>query len=275
MADSRFLAAIGTGLLLGDGACGTELGKRSGRAGSPCDELTLSHPDLVRDLHREYVAAGARLLRTNTFQANRLCLEGRRLGARTEEINGRAVRLAREAVGDGFVAGSVGPLGSWNGPLDPGRRQELYAEQCRALAEEGCDLILLETFMDLSDLKAAIAGARETGLPVAAAMAAAPEALESLARWSTAEGTEAVQVLGVNCVAPDRALRGLAVLRQGGPGPRCAFPSAGLPGREMSPDAFAQALRPIVADGARLVGGCCGAGPEHIRRVAGVLGRSA
>lgn len=273
MGESRFLRALSTRVILGDGAYGTELRRRGFLPDHPYEELNRSRPEVVRDLHREYLQAGARLLKTNTFQANRLRLGIRGLGDKTVEINQAGARLAREAAGDGFVAGSVGPLGSWNEPLSVERRKEVYAEQCGALAQGECDLLLLETFMDLADLQAASDAARSTGLPVVADLAAPEGILESAARWAAGPGKGAIQVLGVNCIGPDAALGRLELLGRWTGLPRSAFPSAGLPGHELGPDAFAAGLAALAAGGACLVGGCCGAGPDHIRAARAKLGR--
>lgn len=217
-----FLRALDAGRLLGDGAMGTELEARG--AAPPYERLNLERPDLVLDVHRAFVAAGAQLLRTNTFLA------------RSAEETRAGVRLAREAAGGkAFVAGALGP----------------GTAQAAALADAGCDLILLETFTDNEQLLAALRRAKATGLPIVAQMAGAPDAR------IRAEA----DVVGVNCLAPAETAGIVAGLG----GRLSAFPHAGLPGRRMSPAAFAAAAGRLKVS---LLGGCCGAGPEHLRALA-------
>jgi homocysteine S-methyltransferase len=252
-----FLAELEKRVILGDGATGTEFLRRGCIPGSPLDELNLSRPHFVLGLHREYVAAGAEMIKTNTFQANRLRLP-EPLRGKVREINLAGAQLARDAAKGGFVAGSIGPLTDFRTE----ERSNAYREQCEALAEGGCDLFLLETFMELEDLSDAMSQARKTGLPVVGQMAS-----RQLLR-----AIEGLDVAGVNCVSVEQALTAVDLLREKS-ARVSAFPSAGLPGQEISPAAFAEGIRQLVEAGARLVGGCCGAGPDHIRAAAAVVGR--
>jgi homocysteine S-methyltransferase len=252
-----FLAEFEKRVILGDGAYGTEFLSRGCIPGSPLDELNLTRPHFVLDLHREYVAAGAELIKTNTFQANRLRLP-ERLRDKMREINLAGVRLAREASRGGFVAGSIGPLADFHTE----ERSVAYREQCRALAEGGCDMLLLETFMDVSDLIDAAIAAEDTGLPVVRQMATIKtrEDVEWIRRTCT--------ITGVNCIGLDQAL---TVFEHHG-SLQSAFPSV-PPGETLTPENFAEGIRKLIDAGARLVGGCCGIGPEHIRAAAKVVGR--
>lgn len=261
MADSRFLTALRQRVILGSGAMGTEFLRRSRQSGHPLDELNLTHPHLVLGLYREYVEAGAELIKTNTFLANRLRLAKSGLEDKVREINLAGTRLAREAAPEGFVAGAVGPLSDH--PASPLEKREAFLEQCQSLAAAGCDLLLLESFRKRDDLELAVGAARETGLPVVSQRAALED--QEVDEFVPAE------VVGVNCVSGDQAVA--AVKRLGGLSrlPLSAFPSGGLPGKEILPGPFADSIRALVAAGARLVGGCCGAGPEHIR-AASLLG---
>jgi len=268
VADSPFLDALKHGVLLGDGAYGTEFLRRGCLPGRPLDELNLTRPDLVRSLHREYRDAGSELTKTNTFLSNGFRLRPHGLDGRVREINQAGVRLAREAAPGGLVAGVVGPLTEcpW------GERSAHYEGQCSALAEGGCDVLLLETFMEASDLLAAVGAARKTGLPVVAQLALTLDrGFDRMALHSERLG---LSVLGTNCVDPDQALRCLERVAKGATLPLSAFPSAGLPGEERPPGSFARAIEALVDVGARLVGGCCGTGPEHIRAAATSLGKS-
>ncbi len=266
MPDSGFLRALRERVLLGDGAYGTEFPRRGGLPGRPFDELNVTRPDLVRSLHREYREAGSEVTKTNTFLANRFRLEPHGLGGRVREINEAGVRLAREAAPGGFVAGVVGPLTEcpWNA------RMAHYEEQVAALAGAGVDLLLLETFLEASDLLAAVCVAAATGLPVVAELALTLDrGFDRVALHAEKNG---ISVLGTNCVEPEQALRSLSRVAKGAGPLLAAFPSAGLPGEEKSPSEFARCLGELVQAGARLVGGCCGTGPAHIRAAAAQLG---
>ncbi|HLY12218.1 MAG TPA: homocysteine S-methyltransferase family protein [Planctomycetota bacterium] len=269
MADPRFLETLQERVLLGDGAYGTEFLRRGCMPGRPLDELNLTRPELVAELHREYVSAGSQLTKTNTFLANRFRLESHGLGDRVREINQAGVRLAREAARGGLVAGVIGPLTEcrW------ADRTATYQEQCAALAEAGCDLFLLETFMEASDLLAAVEVGRQTGLPLVCEMALTLE--RGFDRLALYGGKKGPSVLGTNCVDPEQALRSIERMARSCALPLAAFPSAGRPGEEKSPPEFAEAIVDLVKAGARLVGGCCGTGPAHIRAAAAALGERA
>lgn len=253
---SRFLDALKERVILGDGAYGTEFIRRGCLRDRPFDEMNLSRSHVVLDLHREYVAAGAELIRTNTFLANRFWLKE---GVR--EVNLAGARLAREAAKGGFVAGVVGPP-----PKNAEGKLEAYMEQCRALADGGCDLLLLETFTDEADVPPAVTAAALTGLPVVGQMAIPDFTV-------AARVAVGLAVLGVNCVSAAEALVAAKQITQASTLPRSAFPSAGLPDQVASPEEFADGLRRLADSGVRLVGGCCGAGPDHLRAAAAVMGR--
>ena len=220
--------ARASGLLLADGAMGTELAARG--LAPPFERFNRERPESVLEIHRAYREAGARLLRTNTFLAKErdLALAG--------------ARLAREAAGeDLWVAGAMGP----------------GADQAEALAEGGCDLLILETFSDADDLLAALRRAKATGLPVVAQMAGLPDA----------RARAEADLVGVNCLDPEETLRLLGRLD----GARSAFPHGGLPGAPIPPTAFAAAGARLAALGVRLLGGCCGTGPAHVKALAEAL----
>jgi methionine synthase I (cobalamin-dependent) len=206
----------------------------------------------VLKIHREYVEAGAELLRTNTFTANALRMDG----ARAREAILRGVALAREAAGpDRWVAGSVGPLENLN--AGAGEAEKSLREQCRALAESGCDAIVLETFGTEAGLGQAIQAARELGLPLIAQM------------FRAVPSSAGAQVVGVNCVPAIEVAR---MLDQAGKLlPLSAFPSAGLPKAYQGPDDFARGASALLARGVRLIGGCCGTTPAYLRALKGLL----
>jgi methionine synthase I (cobalamin-dependent) len=147
----------------------------------------------------------------------------------------------------------------------------VYQEQCQALVGEGCDVLLLETFMEASDLLAAVEVARTTGVPVVCEMALTLD--RGFDRLCAMAGGMGISALGTNCVDPAQALRSLERVAKATTLPLSAFPSAGLPGEEQSPREFAESIGSLVDAGARLVGGCCGTGPEHIRAAAVALGK--
>ncbi|HLF94424.1 MAG TPA: homocysteine S-methyltransferase family protein [Planctomycetota bacterium] len=260
-----FLDALRDRVVIGDGAMGTELLKRGVPLGSPLGELNLSRPDWVKGVHREYAEAGAELHRTNTFTANRVRLRASGLESATREINLAGARLAREASGGrAHVLGSVGPLSDLGGAAEDVRRA--FEEQCRALAEGGCDGLILETFTEFADLRQAVAAARTTGLPVVAQVAL---------KEGKAKGVEevAADVIGINCMDPEEAERAIRSVRGA---LLSTFPSAGPPqdGRyPVSPDQFEARVGRWVELGVRLVGGCCGTTPAHIRALAKGMGR--
>ncbi len=268
---SLFLDAVRERVLLGDGAMGTEIMARGVPIGQPYGLLNLSKPDLIRGIHHDYLAAGAEVHRTNTFTANRVRLETFGLEGNIREFNLAAVKLAREVVGKGaFVAGSVGPLS--DASVAWGEKRDAYREQIELLAEGGCDLLVLETFTDLEDLRIAIESAREAVfLPVVAEMAfpkkrVAVRDLRMLERLKP-------DVFGVNCSSPMRTLQLLERVARRSKTPLAAFPSAGR--EDDAPNRISRGAvvtgRRLAASGVHLVGGCCGVGPESIERLAEAL----
>jgi len=267
MSDSRFLAALQERVILGDGAYGTEFLRRGGLPGRPFDELNLTRPHLVLQLHQEYLAAGSELTKTNTFLANGFRLKPHQLGGQVRDINKAGVQLAKEAARGGLVAGTIGPLTEC--PRD--ERAAYYREQCEVLVDGGCDVLVLETFTEVSDLLAAMEIAKGSGLPVVCQLAQKLErGFDRLVAMAPKWG---IDVVGTNCLDAEQTQFFIERTAKDAKIPMSAFPSAGLPGREQAPWQFAELLESLVAAGVRLVGGCCGAGPEHIRAAAKQLGR--
>ncbi|MFL5606787.1 MAG: bifunctional homocysteine S-methyltransferase/methylenetetrahydrofolate reductase [Gemmatimonadaceae bacterium] len=275
-----------TALVLFDGAMGTMLYSRGVFINQCYDELNLRSPDLVRDVHRAYVKAGAEVLETNSFGANRIKLGQFGLGAQTRELNRRAAELAREAIEqagghDVLVAGAVGPLGvrlEPYGPTSAEEAREVFREQMEGLAAGGADLFILETFSDLHEIGQAIAAAREVNpsLPVVAQMTIGADCLtpygatpEDVARALDGFGAD---VIGLNCsVGPQIILDAIEKMVPHTRKKLSAQPNAGMPrdvgGRSMymaSPEYMASYARHLVQAGAKVVGGCCGTTPEHI-----------
>lgn len=276
----NLLGVLRERVVVADGAMGSLLFERGVDSGSCYDALNLTDPGLIRSIHAAYVAAGAEVIETNTFGANRIKLGRFDLAGSMREINLRGAELARVCAGPhGWVAGAVGPLGRLpEDGLDADELEEIFAEQALALVEGGADLIMLETFASLTMLLTALRGIKKrvaVGVPVAAQMVftqrgrthSGRSAGECFARL-IAEGADLV---GLNCgIGPKNALdvvRELPDLAA----PLCVLPNAGFPeaagDRLMyasSPEYFARQVAACAAHGARLVGGCCGTGPEHI-----------
>ncbi len=267
-----------------DGAMGTQLYAKGVFINRCFDDLNLTHADLVREVHQEYLWSGAEILETNTFGANRLKLEPHGLAERVSEINAAGVRLAREVAGGlAYVAGSVGPLGvriEPFGKMTAAEAKAAFAEQIGSLAGAGADLLSLETFSDLNELHVALAAAREVcSIPVMAQMALSEEgnSLDGVPPESFAAQLEGwgADVVGVNCgVGPQVMLEAIERIAQVVTCPIVAQPNAGRPrsfeGRNLylsSPEYVASYAKRFVRAGARVVGGCCGTTPAHIKAI--------
>jgi homocysteine S-methyltransferase len=268
-----------------DGAMGTMLYARGVFLNVCYDELNLRQPDLIRDIHRDYVRAGAELIETNTFGANPFKLAGCGLGGETEFINCTAATLAREAVGNrALVLGAIGPLGvrvEPFGELGLDEAHDAFARQVKGLLDGGVDGFILETFSDVSEIGAAIRAVRSlSDLPVIAQMTIGTDGQTHYGTNPATFGPELVALgadsVGVNCsVGPHGVLEAVEQLAGVINLPISAQPNAGLP-REVadrkiymaSPEYMAGYARRMVEAGARLVGGCCGTTPEHIKAIA-------
>jgi methionine synthase / methylenetetrahydrofolate reductase(NADPH) len=271
-----------------DGAMGTVLYGRGVFLNVCYDELSIRQPDLVRDIHREYVRAGAELLETNTFGANPLKLATYGLAGETERINAEAARLAREAAGErAAVRGAIGPLGvrvEPFGELSLEEARAMYERQARGLLEGGVQGFILETFSDVAELGAALQAVREcSDLPIIAQMTVGTDGKTHYGTDPAVFGPElaamGADVIGVNCsVGPHGVLEAVEKLARVVSVPISAQPNAGLP-REVgdrkiymaSPEYMASYSRRMVEAGARFVGGCCGTTPDHIRAIVGFV----
>jgi len=279
------------GVAVADGGWSTQLAAR----GFPGDRLAelanLSHPHLVEQLAREYAAAGARFITTNTFSANRFIFERRRISQDPLEVSRRGAELAKGAVGETgvLVAGSIGPSGRILAVREV-REDELrdaFAAQAEALAAGGADVIVLETFSELAEVLIALEAARSAGgLPVIASMSfdSGPQRTrtmmgaraEDCATALTEAGADAV---GCNCGAGIATiLPAVVALRANTHLPLWVKPNAGLPELEdgravyrQTPREFGQHVPPLLEAGVNIIGGCCGTGPEHIRRLAALV----
>src|SRR5213592_929357 len=279
-----FLEAIDDRVLVCDGAMGTMLYAKGVFINKSFDALNVTQPDLVAEVHQEYVRAGADIVETNTFGANRIKLGSFGLAERLYAINAQGAKIARHAALEhAYVAGAIGPLGIRIEPwgktgLDEAR--EFFREQAHALVEGGVDLFILETFRDLNEIGAAIDAVRSvSGLPIVAQMTTEEDG-------NTLDGTpperftpdlerRGATVIGVNCAvgpAPmlDTIERMAAVTKR----TLSAQPNAGQPrdveGRNIylcSPEYMASYARRFIMHNVRMVGGCCGTTPEHIRQI--------
>jgi 5-methyltetrahydrofolate--homocysteine methyltransferase len=284
------------GPILADGAMGTMLFAAGLQFGDPPEVWNLTHPDLVRQIHRSYLQAGSRILMTNTFGGNRLRLGLHRLEGRVDELNRTAAILLRGEVaatgGQALVAGDIGPSGAIMAPtgtLDHAEAVDIFAEQAAALLAGGADLIWVETMSDLAEVRAAIEGVRQVSpaVPLIATMTfdtrghtmmgVSPEqAVAALTAW----GADAV---GGNCGnGPDELLAVIRRMRAADPtAVLVAKSNAGMPELvdlravyRTDPATMAGAAQAMVDAGATIIGGCCGTTPAHLAAMAEVVGRT-
>jgi len=272
-----------------DGAMGTVLYSKGVFINQCYDELNLRAPDLIREIHRSYTKAGAEIIETNSFGANRMKLMQHGLETQVREINRAAAALAREVAGEAsrpvLVAGAVGPLGVRIEPYGPTSLDEargIFREQLEGLRDGGADVFLFETFGDLHEIEQALRAGREVApdKPIIAQMTIGADGLtpfgatpEDVARSLDAWGAD---VIGLNCsVGPQIILEAIEKMVPHTKKKLIAQPNAGMPreigGRSMymaSPEYMATYARHLVQSGARIVGGCCGTTPEHIRAMA-------
>lgn len=283
-----FLEALDERVLVCDGAMGTMLYAKGVFINRCFDSLNVISPDTVMEVHQDYVRAGADVLETNTFGANRVKLRSFGLADQIHEINAEGARLARRAARDqAFVAGAIGPLGvriePW-GKMGTDEAETFFREQVEGLVAGGVDLFILETFRDLNEMGAAISAVRSVSrLPIVAQMTIEDDG-------NTLDGTPPEQfapdmerrgadVVGVNCsIGPAHMLETIARMATVIRSRLSAQPNAGRPrdieGRNIylsSPEYLASYARRFAQQGVRLVGGCCGTTPEHIRQMKGAI----
>ena len=282
------LTALKQGVLCGDGAMGTLLAERGTPAGSCFEELCLTHPAVISEIHTEYLAAGASLLTTNSFGANALKLAPFGIESHTRKINSSAATLAREAIAASgaraWVAGSVGPLGISGSEASAREidREALFREQMSGLLAGGSDLILLETFQDPEELLLALRIAKSLSDKPVITLIASPESGRLpggawIGDLLVTLGNEGADIVGLNCVNGPQAM--LRLVEKISPSrPLAVYPNAGRPyyqeGRisyGTTPEYFANLGRRMADAGAVLVGGCCGTSPLHIRALSAVI----
>jgi methionine synthase I (cobalamin-dependent)/5,10-methylenetetrahydrofolate reductase len=272
-------------VLVADGAMGTMLYSRGIFINRCFDELNLSAPDMVRQIHQEYAKAGAEILETNTFGATRQRLGAFGFAEKLKAINLAGVRLAREAANGAFVAGAVGPLNVRIEPLGPtsfAEARAAFREQIDVLLEAGVDLLIFETFGNLDELREAVMAGHEAGggqLPMIAQVT-----IDDFGHLPGGTDTETftremntwpVDAIGLNCsVGPKATLETVERMVEYSTKPLSAMPNAGLPmrveGRNIylcSPEYMAQYARRLLWAGVKVIGGCCGTTPDHIKLI--------
>jgi methionine synthase / methylenetetrahydrofolate reductase (NADH) len=279
-----FTEAIAERVLVCDGAMGTMLYAKGVFINKSFDALNLTQPELVAQVHEEYVRAGADIIETNTFGANRIKLGSFGLADKLHEINEQGGRIARRAADDrAYVAGSIGPLGiriePW-GKTGVDEAREYFREQAQALADGGVDLFILETFRDLNEIGAAIDAIRSlSDLPIVAQMTTEEDgnSLDGTPpeKFAPELQRHGATLIGVNCaVGPAPMLDTIERMAAVSPLKLSAQPNAGKPrdveGRNIylcSPEYMASYARRFILHNVRIVGGCCGTTPEHIRQI--------
>jgi homocysteine S-methyltransferase len=286
-----FLSRLKQGVIICDGAMGTYLNQKGISYERSFDELNLSKPELINQIHREYIEAGAEIIETNTFGANSVRLSGYGLEDKVREINIKAARIAREArdiIGkDIYIAGSIGPLGKQlepYGKILKAAAKDIFREQVESLLEGGVDLFMVETIANLEEMELIVGIIKKTcDLPIVAQMTFTAEGMTLLGNRPEDVASHlvplGVDVIGANCsVGPQMMLEVIQILCEFGTTYVSAQPNAGLPrlynGRFVyfsSPDYLAEYARKFVEAGATIIGGCCGTTPDHIAAISKAL----
>ena len=268
-----------------DGAMGTMLYSRGVFINQCYDELNVRNPEIVLEVHRQYVRAGAEILETNTYGANRVKLQGFGIEDELRDINIRGAELARKAAGDAvYVAGAIGPLGIRIEPYGPTSLDEaraFFREQAEALRDGGVDLFVLETMANIAEMEQGILAVRDVcSLPIIAQMTIGTDGRtaygdlpKTIAQRLDRAGAD---VIGLNCsVGPDIMLDAIEEIAHVTAKKLSCQPNAGLPrdvnGRQMymaSPDYFSKYAKRLIHKGVKFIGGCCGTTPEHIKMMA-------
>jgi 5-methyltetrahydrofolate--homocysteine methyltransferase len=282
-----FLKTLNKKFILFDGATGTMLQGLGLKPGGCPDELNLTDPGLIKKVHRAYMEAGSDVVTTITFGSTRPKLREYNLEGRLKEINVAAAKNAREAAGGkGFVAGDVGPTGRFVEPVGDmtfDEAVEIFDEQTRALKQGGVDLILIETMMDIKELKAAVIAAKGTGLPVVATMSF-DETMRTVLGTSPEVFATVADSLGADCIGANCSLgiegiyKAVKAMRKVTALPLIAQANAGIPvlkGEETvfpaKPEDMVPFVTRLVSVGVRVLGGCCGTTPEHIKAMGAEL----
>lgn len=288
MVRNIFLSRLSKGeILIADGATGSNLLARGLPPGVTSEHWVMEQPEQILQIHRDFINAGADIILTSTFGATSIRLAGTTLAERTSEVNIKAATLARQAVTGTpcLVGGSLGPVGQLikpYGPLETSQVTDAYAEQARALAQAGVDLLVIETQFDLTEARAAIQGVRSvTTLPLVCSFSYDRGLRTMMGVKPSQAGREleamGVDVVGINCGRSlEENLLNLQELRQATNKPIWFKPNAGLPqvdsqGKSyysLIPEEMGQATIKWLSAGAQIVGGCCGTSPAHLEQIA-------
>jgi methionine synthase I (cobalamin-dependent)/5,10-methylenetetrahydrofolate reductase len=283
---ATFLEALASGPLVVDGAMGSQLFERGVLYNACLEELNLTRPELIRKVHEDYVRAGANVIETNTFGANAMRLDKHGLSSKVALLNEAGVRIAREAAGaKGFVVGAIGPSGYFLGEASPDDITKVrlaLGEQSRALVASGVDALLVETFRQTNELRVAIeAAVLAAGGKVPVIASASVDEHNRMADGTTSAEVARLMkewgasVVGVNCCdGPMNVLEAVQPMLETGL-PVWAVPNAGLPRRVddrlvyvSTAEYFGVYARRMYKLGVKLVGGCCGTTPDHVKRIA-------
>lgn len=283
----NYLERVREGIVIFDGAMGTELYSNGIQISTCFEEVCLTDPALVEKIHRSYITAGAHVIETNSFGANPIKLKTYQIEEKTDAINRAAARIAKAAAGDDvYVAGSVGPLGVRIAPMGKVSRAEAveaFEAQIRPLVEEGVDLLVFETFRDMEELSLAVEAAVKISseIPIQAQVALGPlnqeeYGGEAINAANLLCADERIDVIGFNCaVGPEHMLDILLAIRGKVNKPVAVMPNAGLPRKIedrnlylASPAYFGNYALRFFEAGAAVIGGCCGTTPEHIKKAA-------
>jgi len=285
-----FCDRIKSGVVLGDGAMGTQFYERGIYINRNYDDLNITDGHLVKAVHRDYIQAGAQVIETNTFGANMIKLGKHGLADKSYDLNKAGAELARRVADEAsgvLVAGSIGPLGkpiSPMGKIPQDKASVAFQAQVKGLIDGGVDLFILETFIDLHEILLAIRAIRDQSeLPIVAMMTIDHTGTTAYGRTpeqiAMALNDEAVEVIGLNCsTGPQTILEGIKQMREVTNKPLAAFANAGEPkmveGRIIylsTPEYFAEYTKRMIQHGVRFLGGCCGTGPSHIRFMASAI----
>lgn len=287
MTNSSFLSRINKReVLIADGATGTNLIARGLPGGETAELWVITQPEEIIQLHKDFINAGADLILTSTFSATSIRLKNSTLKGRADEINRKAVKLARQAVGalPVYIAGSIGPVGQLLKPYGPLETEEVihaYTEQANAITQEGADLLVIETQFDLAEIKAAIQGVRQVSdipLVVSLSYDRGRRTMMGVSPTQAAKELDDLpfDLFGINCGhSLEENLLNLVELRQLTTKPIWFKPNAGLPRidsngntyYDINPNAMGALAPSWLEAGAQVVGGCCGTSPEHLAAI--------
>ena len=287
MPENSFLSRItNDDHFVADGATGTNLIARGLPNGVTAESWVLEQPEQIIQLHKDFISAGSDIILTSTFGASSIRLKGSILEGKADQINRKAVELAKDAIigTHTYIAGSLGPVGQLlkpYGPLTFDEVQETYAEQARSITEAGVDLLVIETQFDMGEIKAAITGTRSVSeLPLVVSLSY-DRGIRTMMGVSPAQAAKEleklpVDIIGINCGRSlEENLQNLVDLRQATSKPIWFKPNAGLPHidaqgntmYETTPESMGQLVHAWLDAGAQIVGGCCGTSPDHLKEI--------